>query len=255
MKPSWLLVLGLVASPAFAVETDGTEIDPAATAKLRDMSNYLSSLKTFRVDARTVDEKVTTDGQKIQEIQQSKVTVRRPGELRVDRVSPRGHVTFVDDGRQFSIYNRDKNIFANAPAAPNLDAAIDQARERLHIDAPGGDFIVNNPYGELTDGLITGRYVGLEPIGGVMAHHVAVTKHDVDYQIWIQDGPQPVPLRYVITTKDLPGQPDFTMDLRNWQPNVPLAPNTFAFAPPAGARCVEMSQPQPQLQPQREVQP
>jgi hypothetical protein len=48
----------------------------------------------------------------------------------------------------------------------------------------------------------------------------------------------------VITSKDMPGQPQFTIDLRNWQPNAPISEDTFAFSPPAGARRIQLAAPQ-----------
>jgi hypothetical protein len=75
--------------------------------------------------------------------------------------------------------------------------------------------------------------------GGVMAHQVAVTrKNGISYQIWIQDGAQPLPLRYVVTDKDKQGSPQFTIELRNWQPNAQVPDDSFAFTPPAGAKKV-----------------
>jgi hypothetical protein len=158
-------------------------------------------------------------------------------------VSPRGHVTFVYDGKSFGIYNKEKNVYATAPAPSQIDAAIDDARDRLHVDAPGGDLLVSDPYAELIDGTVTGHYVGLEPIDGVMAHHLAFSKKDVDWQIWIKDGPDAVPLRYVITSKDMPGQPQFTLEMRDWRPNAPVSPNSFALAQPAGAKRVDFAPP------------
>jgi hypothetical protein len=214
-------------------------IDPKADQALKRMSDYLGNLKSFQVESDTVDEKYTRDGQKIQELQQSTITVRRPGELRVDRVSPRGHAVFRADGKQFAVYNKDKNVYATAPAPEHIDQAVDEVRDKLNIDAPGGDLIVSDPYRDLTDGTITGRYIGLEPIDGAMAHHLAFTKKDVDWQIWIKDGPEPVPVRYVITSKDSPTQPQFTMVLHDWQPNVQVMKEYFAFTPPAGAKRLE----------------
>jgi hypothetical protein len=70
-----------------------------------------------------------------------------------------------------------------------------------------------------------------------------VSKKNVDYQIWIQDGPQPVPLRYVVTSKEMRGRPQFTIELRNWQPNAEVPDSSFAFTPPAGARKVAFAPP------------
>jgi hypothetical protein len=220
-------------------------IEPKADAALHRMSDYLSSLNTFRVDTTTVDEtKVNKDGQKIQELADSKFAIRRPGEMRIDRVSPNGRVVFRDDGKQFSVYNSDKNIYATASAPAKLDQAADDARERLQVDAPGVDLIASNPYDALTEEVTDGHYIGLEPMGGgVMAHHLAVTKKNVNYQIWIQDGPQPLPLRYVVTGKDMRGFPQFTIELRNWQPNAPVPDDSFAFTPPAGAKKVAFAPP------------
>jgi hypothetical protein len=247
------LIMALVGGVAWAVEAKKTAqpsattpaegvIDPRADAQLRRMSDYLAGLKTLRVDTTTVDQKVATDGEKVEELQQSKVTVRRPGELRVDRVSPLGHNVFRSDGKHFTLYSTERNVYANAPAPATLDAAIDQARELLRIDAPAGDLMVSDPYRDLVDGTISGRYIGLEPIDGVMAHHLAITKKDVDWQIWIQDGPKPVPLRYVIISKDLPGRPQFTIELRHWQTDVTLPADSFTFRPPAGAKRVDFAQ-------------
>jgi hypothetical protein len=235
---------GETTQPAPASGSDEGVIDPKADAVLHRMSDYLGGLQTFRVETRSVDEKITTDGQKIQELKQQQIAVKRPGQLRIDRQGVNGHAVFRDDGKRFSLYNADKNVYAEGNAPPTLEAAIDQARDRAHIDAPGGDLLVPDTYDALLDGVTVGRYVGLEPIGSVMAHHLAMTEKNVDYQIWIQDGPQPVPLRYVITSKDMPGQPQFTLDLRNWQPNAQISDDTFAFTPPAGARRVELAAPQ-----------
>jgi hypothetical protein len=208
------------------------------------MSGYLSGLKSLRVDATSVDEKFTAEGHKVQEIQDSRVALQRPGELRVDRVSPVGHATLIYDGKHFSVYNKDRNVYATAPAPPQLDAAIDDARDRLRLDAPAGDLLVSDPYSSLTEGTIEGRYIGLEPIDGVMAHHIDVTKKDTDWQIWIKDGPEALPLRYVITSKDLPGHPQFTVEMRNWQPNASVPDDSFSFSPPRGAKRVDFTLPQ-----------
>ncbi len=220
-------------------------IEAKADAALHRMSDYLASLNTFRVDTTTVDEtKVEKDGQKIQDLADSKFAVRRPGAMRIDRVSPEGRVVFRDDGKQFSVYNSDKNIYATAPAPANLDQAADAARKQLEVDAPGVDLLASNPYDALTEGVTEGHYIGLVPMGGgVMAHHLAVTKKEVNYQIWIKDGPQPVPLRYVVTGRDMRGSPQFTIELRNWQPNAPVPDDSFAFTPPASAKKVAFAPP------------
>jgi hypothetical protein len=232
------------AAESAAAEKSGA-IEPKADAALHRMSDYLSGLKTFRVETTTVDEtKVNEEGQKIQQLAESKFAIRRPSEMRIDRVSANGRVVFRDDGKQFSVVNSDKNIYATAPAPGNLDQAADTARKQLQVDAPGVDLLASHPYEALTEGATEGRYLGLVPMGnGVMAHHLAVTKKNVSYQIWIQDGPEPLPLRYVVTGRDTKGSPQFTIQLRNWQPNAQVPDASFAFTPPAGATKVAFAPP------------
>jgi hypothetical protein len=225
----------LPASPSQSAEAE-TIIEPEADAALRRMSAYLGGLNSFRVDTRTTDEFVTKEGQKIQFVKETQVTVRRPNKLLADRIGPRGHAVLRYDGKQISVHSPELGVYAVEPAPSDLQSMVDFARDRLGMDAPAGDLLLPDTYQELMDGMSVGRYIGRERMGDVYAHHLAVTEKDVDWQLWIKDGPDPVPLRYVITTKSLAEQPQFTAELRNWKPNEPLSDEQFAFQPPVGAK-------------------
>jgi hypothetical protein len=245
----WVLA-GLIAATAMAAappskggrEEEGV-IDPKADAQLKKMSDYLAGLKSFRVDTVAIDEKVTTDGQKIQELKENKLTVSRPASLRIDRLGPNGRATLTANGEQVVLVNHDKNVYAKDKAPASVEALVDELRERLQVDAPGGDFLVSDPYAALVDTMKVGRYIGLEPLGGVMAHHLAVTGKDVDWQVWIQDGDMPVPLRYVITSKDMRSQPQFTLELRNWDPAARVSSEMFSLTVPVNAKRIERKAP------------
>jgi len=211
-------------------------IDPRAEQALKGMCTYMQSLKSLRADATTIDEKVTTAGQKIQEVKESRLTVMRPNAIAVDRTGPAGHVLFRYDGKRFAVYSVDKNVYASAPAPATIEAAIDEAGTRYGIDAPAGDLVVSDAYKELLDGVTEGHYIGLEPVGGVLAHHIAMRKGNSDFQLWIKDGPEPIPLRYVITSRDLPSAPQFTLELHNFEPNPALSASSFALIAPHGAQ-------------------
>ncbi len=254
VRPLLGALLGLVfvadthGNLAAAKEDEGV-IEPQADAVLHRMSDYLAGLKAFRVDTTSVDEKITTEHQKIQEVKESKVSVKRPGQLRVDRAGPKGHAVFRDDGKILTLYHAEKNVYTDAPAPATIDAAVDDVSQRLAIDAPGSDLIVGDAYKALMDGVQVGRYVGLEPIGNVQAHHLAMTKKDVDFQLWIQDGPQPVPLRYVIVSKDMPNQPEYTLELRGWDANATIADDEFELHVPKGAKRIDLTTKQPEKKP------
>jgi hypothetical protein len=236
-SPAIAQTTGQPSGPAKPTEpTTGPAIDPTADAQLRRMSDYLASLRSLELDAAAVDQKVTTDGQKIQFMIDQHVSLRRPDKMRVERRGPLADATFRYDGRRFTVYGKRSGYYAMAPAPPQLDKAIDAARDRYGIDAPGGDLLVSDVYGDLMKDVESGREVGLESIDGVLCHHLAYRGKDVDWQIWIQDGPQPVPRRYVITSKNETGQPEFSTTLSHWKTNVTLPDAMFTFTPPPGAR-------------------
>ncbi len=239
-SPLLVLMSLTMSATLHAAPPPSAKIDANAEATLRRMCSYMSNLRSFRVETVTVDEKITTDGQKIQEVKTSQVQMLRPNHLAIDRTGPAGHALLRYDGRQFALYGVDHKVYATAPAPPSFEAALDTARDRYGLDAPAGDLIASDAYSQLLDGVTEGHYVGLEPLDGVMAHHLAMRKDKVDYQLWVKDGPEPVPLRYVITSRDLAGAPQFTLELRNFEANVPLSEASFELMPPPNAQRVSL---------------
>lgn len=217
--------------------TDTTKraIDPKADALLRKMSADLSRMKNFRFDTNHVLEVVTKDGQKIQGLAEARVAVQRPNKLHVDRMGPLGGATLYYDGKNLTVYGKKDNLYATAPAPKTLDETIDYAREVLSIDAEGADLLYGDPYKVLMEDAVSGRYMGIEPVGNRMCHHLAYRGHETDWQIWVEDGPRALPCRFVITSKNEPGSPEYTVSMSNWREERSFPPETFAFTPPRGA--------------------
>jgi hypothetical protein len=211
-----------------------------ANALLKQMSDYLGGLSTFRVETRATDERVTTEGQRIQFPFSSRVEVRRPNGLRVDRSSPTADAEFRYDGTQFAVYNAKDQLFAKVPAPSTLDQAIDLARDKYGIDAPASDLLLSHPYEGLMEGVISSNDLGLETVDGVSCHHLAFRNREVDWQIWIEDGPRPLPHRYVIVSKLEKAQPEFEVRLSRWELNPEISDDAFAFAPPSGAKQIPL---------------
>ena len=230
-----LMLLPLAASGS----GDQPGIDPRADSLVHRMSDELANLRSFRVDTEAADEIVLQSGQKVQEVSQSRVAVKRPNRLRSDRLGPIADVVFRYDGDQLSLLGKRTGMYATAKAPSTLDAAIDYGRDELGLEAPGADLLFSRPYEVLMQGVSSGQYVGLEPIEGVLCHHLAFRSAEVDWQIWIEDGPHPLPRRYVITSKSEPGSPEFAVRLSHWEPHATLPDSLFSFTPPAGAKKID----------------
>ena len=237
----WMCIVALsMAVPAAAREpTERVGIEPKADQVLHRMSDYVGSLQSFRVDSQAVDELVLKNGQKIEELSESHNEIERPNRLRSDRLGPVANVVFRYDGNEFSIYGKRTGMYATTSAPPDLDRAIDVARDRLGIYAPASDLLYSNPYAVLTEDVYAGSYIGLEPIDGVNCHHLAFRGKDVDWQVWVQEGAQPLPRRYVITSKNEPGQPEFTVNLSHWEPSAKVSAQDFTFTPPPGSTRIQ----------------
>ena len=216
------------------------EVAPEADRVLRSMSQYLAGLRAFRVSADSVLEVVRHDGQKLQFLGASQVTMRRPDRLRSERRGPQADAMFLYDGDSVTLVGRRANVWATTDAPGTTDEAIDFARARLDIEAPAADLIMSDAYATLMEDVRSGIYVGLEEVGGVNAHHLAYrNRSGTDWQLWVQEGATPLPLRYVIVTTDMRSHPQFEVSLHDWDTRTPVSETDFQFEPPPGARQID----------------
>ncbi len=247
------LVLALLGLTAIAGATEAPQkpaapqsdkaIDPDADRLLRQMSDYLAGLKSFQVMASSVDQILTTDGRKLQVTGDHQVFVERPNRMRSQEVAAASglagnRLELWDDGKTMTLFCKANNTFASVSAPPSIDAAVDALHDQYHVDAPAADLLQSNAYEVLTEQVTGGQVIGKEPVDGVLANHLAFRGEEVDWQIWIQDGPQPLPLRYVITSKTMRDKPEFAVQLSRWQTQAKLSDSTFEFHAPPGAKRV-----------------
>ena len=61
-------------------------------------------------------------------------------------------------------------------------------------------------------------------------------------QIWIAQGSVPYPCRYVIATKGVTNDPQYTIQFRNWKAGDDVAAVDFDFKVPAGARKIGLDE-------------
>ncbi len=234
-----VLLVALVAVAAPPAEAQGTGVDMEARRHLRRMTDYLAGLQQFSVDAQSTLEAVLASGQKIQFVMEASAEVRRPDKLHAERKSDLVSQAFYYDGKSMTLYNPSDKVYATVPAPDTIEGTLDFARDRLDIVAPAGDLLYRNAFELLMQATTSGSVVGKAMIGGVQCDHLAFRGHEVDWQVWIADGDQPLPRRYVVTTKDLASHPEFTVVMTNWNVSPNLSDASFSFTPPAGAKPID----------------
>lgn len=227
-------------APGMAAAQAQHDLDPEADRILRGMGEYMSGLHSFRVAADSTFEVVLDNGQRLEFLAESHVEIRRPDRLRSERRGPLADLVLYYDGDSMTLHGRRMNLFATIDAPHDLDHAIDFARDELELDAPAADLLASDVYGTLTADVRSSMYVGQEEVNGVMAHHLAFRNRGrTDWQIWVQDGATPLPVRYVVVSTDVRSQPAFTVSLHDWDTQSPVSDADFQFEAPAGARQIQ----------------
>jgi hypothetical protein len=214
-------------------------ITPDAERALRKMTDYLASLQSFRVESAAKDEVVLKSGQKIDLLSQSRTSVQRPNKLHSEQIGAKGGLAFTYDGKSMTLECTANSTYATKPAPATIDGAIDQARKDFQIEAPGADLLYSKPYDILTEQVISGELIGHETVDGTAVTHLAFQGEEVDWQIWIKDGNEPLPVWFSIVTKTMAAKPEFEVHLSRWETKAALPASTFAFKAPAQGTRVE----------------
>jgi hypothetical protein len=231
--------LAAVAGFSIAVQAQPAGISPEAQRLLKASTDFLASQKQFSANTRITLEVVLKSGQKIEFNHTARQSVQRPNKLRAERTGDLVNQVFVYDGKSLTLHNPQEKVYAQVPAPDTLDAMYDFARTKLDIIAPASDFMYQNAYDVLMDGVTDGFVVGKAMIEGVRCDHLAFRAPHVDLQIWVQEGAQPLPRKFVITTRDLDNAPQFAVTVTRWNLKPTFSAQTFAFTPPAGAKKVD----------------
>lgn len=207
---------------------------------LKSMSDYLGSQKALSASFDSDIEVMTPDLQKIQFASSGQIKLSRPDKLRVRRTGGYADVDIVYDGRQISVYGNNTNSYVQADLPGTVDQMIDAIQSRSGLGMPGADLLVSDAFDALMGSALDGKHVGVGVVDGVECEHLAFRDPDIDWQIWIETGPKPVPRKYVITSKTLAGAPQYTLRIRDWKTDAFADADTFVFKAPAGATKVDL---------------
>lgn len=230
---------GLVAT-AGAQDVTSTNIDPRAEQLLRDACQFLAQAPFFSLTAEVWLERVDEAGEKLQFSRSMSMEVMRPNRLHAEIFSPHSARGFWYEGKSLAILDRKRNLFSTAPMPGTLDEALDAAHDEFAVDLPMIDLAVSDPFTNAMAKVVSGRYFGMAPAMGFNCYHLAFTQPNIDWQVWIQDGPRPLIRKFLITHKNEPGAPEFTGLVREWNLTERIADSDFVFEPPAGAIKVQM---------------
>lgn len=229
------LMLGLMSLPAAGAGS----VDPDADKILRAMSSYLGGTTAFSVNADIGNEIITQEGQKLQLCSYATIVMKRPDSFHVQRKGMFADVAFIFDGKTVTLFGKNHNVYAQVEAPGTVDEAIRTVEMETGLDAPGADLLFSDPYAVLSSGVESSAYLGVDYLGGVACHHLAFREAKVDWQLWVQTGDEPLPMKYVITSKWQTAAPQYEIRLRDWNTKPLIEAGQFTFSAPEGARRLE----------------
>src|SRR3954468_2783951 len=223
---------------AFAAQS--ARADDAAKF-LKAMTDYTAAQKSISATFDSDIEVVTPELEKIQFTSSGKLQLARPDKLRISRTGGYADVQLVYDGKTVSIYGNNAKAYVQADLAGTVDQLVDLLQARSGAAMPGTDLLLTQAYDELMSNVIVGQHIGQGVIDGVECEHLAFRGGDTDWQIWIESGANPVPRKYVITSKTLAGAPQYTLKIKQWKTDGAEAADAFVFKPPADAQKVDLN--------------
>jgi hypothetical protein len=252
---SWLAVL-IVMPPAVLsngrlihAQEPVDHVDPEADRILREMGEYLAAAEAFTVQADVTTDSVLRSGQWVTVGARSQIATHRPDKVRVEyHGDERQRRVVLNDGR-FTMYDAEKNVYAVADVPTRIDDAIDHVVDTFGFSVSLSDLLSADPYETLIANVESGFVVGLHAVDGVRCHHLAFSQEWIDWEVWIEDGPRPVPRQVVITYKDEEGAPGYAVRLSNWDFRPGFSDHYFEFQPPPGSDSIEFLPTQEEIQP------
>lgn len=231
------VMLMVLVVPAMA-QAESSMVDPAATRILQRMTSYLGSLQQFSVHTENTIEDLLDSGQRIDTGVSASVIISRPNRLLAERKGDPVSQAFYYDGKTLTLYKPDAKVYATKPAPKTIDETLDFARESLGLHVPAADLIYRNGYELLMHSVTSAVVVGTTVFDGTVCNHLAFSRPDVDFQIWVMEGDKPLPCKYVVTDTSRPELLSTSTVMSEWNLAPAASSDSFSFVPPAGAMAV-----------------
>jgi hypothetical protein len=242
---AWLAVG--VLTPLAALTTDARAeapaVDPAAVQILKQSTDYLSGLPQFSVKTNNVVEELKFSGHRVDYDFSNSVTIRRPDKMRAARAGELMDQRLFYDGKTMTLYNPREKVYATRPAPETIEKMIEMAREKIGILLPAADLLYRNAFPLFMQDVSMAVVVGKAVIGGVKCDHLLFSRPGVDFQIWIAEGKQPFPHKYVVTETGTPEKLSITTVLSDWNLAPAVDDAQFNFVPPPGTQAIKFIPP------------
>lgn len=209
-----------------------SESQQFARELLLDMARFLGGTQRFSVDLLADFDVVQDSGQTVTFAERRSISLQRPNQfLSAHRESNGRGDVLLFDGDAITISDSEANVYSRVPQPGDIDASARYFINDLKMRLPLAPLFMSRFADELQSRLRSVEYVEETDVYGEPAHQIAARTDSVDFQVWIRDGSEPVPLRVVISYRGEPGHPQFRAQFSNWKLKPRFGKRAFVFQP------------------------
>ena len=214
-------------------------IEEYALDRLKQMSDKLSTTQEFTYHSSSSIEMSAVTGQFLTFFIDSEVALQRPNKLRVDLSGDLSNIQLFFDGAKVSAFDPKNNLHADYYPLATIDEVLDFVIKKAQINFPSADFLYSNPYAIMSKNLTHAIVVGPSIVNGVPCEHFAYMNPSINWEVWIEKGPNALPMRLAMTYKQAPNFPRFLIEFNDWNIEPKLSADMFFFKVPANAKQIE----------------
>jgi len=228
----WVTAAGVLAE----IPTLSQEIRPkTAEQVIEQLCANLTKQRSFTVNMDVTYDDILDSGAKVQYSADQNIWVEKPDRLRSDYTGDERVTRFFYDGKTFTLADLEQDLYVTKPAPNTLDEALDQVEQRYGITIPMSNLAANDPCADLMADVRQIIFIGNNMVNGEQMYHLL--------QIWVTQDATPLLRKAIITYKTLPGSPQYTAILSDWnfKPSTPA--DTFTFQPGSESIPIELLPP------------
>lgn len=208
---------------------------PSIDDLLRGMTDALKTTSALTVHVEKLFDDVLMTGEKLQYAGAIDIALRRPDRFHVSYGDDLSAMEAWYDGNMFVLVDLMADVYGLLPASDTIDTTLAAVAKSYGVQMPLGGLLSADAYELITRRATVRRYVGLHDVGGVPAHHIYLTDGNVAWQLLIDAGQSPLPVKLVVTALDLPGEPQTIFLFTEWGLDPDLPDETFVPEIPDGA--------------------
>lgn len=200
-----------------------------ARSILKSMSDYVASQDAISFTYDSALEVTTQDSQSLTLVSSGTVSLERPKNFHATRSGGFAETETFFNGTTLTLLGKNKNLYVQVEAPGSFDDLIEMMANDLDRSPPAADLLLSNSFDQLMGGVTDVKDLGSGVVGGVECDFLAFRAENVDWQIWVAHGDHPYPCRYSVSSKNIKGAPQYSIQITNWIAGSGAGGGTFTF--------------------------